>query len=139
MEVYYRSPNSLKGSITQASSNLYEFIFFLGHTSSVTDPRAGLGFSYGEVMGLIHQIWRQGYLKADFKAEQDRILAAIMRQQRDISEDQRPEFVDLNNEDDNSPLKETQPNNVSELQLLDPVTLGQENDQHIPRKPRTPK
>lgn len=139
LEVYYRSPNSQKGSITKVSPNLYEFLFFLGHTSTVTDPRAGLGFSYGEAMGLIHQIWRQGYLKADFKAEQDRILAAIMRQRRDISEDLRPEFVDINGEGNQSPLQEKQPDDVSELQLLDPVTLGQEIDPHVPRKPRTPK
>lgn len=139
LEVYYRSPSSQKGSITKASPTLYEFLFFLGHTSTVADPRAGLGFSYGETMGVIHQIWRQGYLKADFKAEQDRILAAIMRQRRDISEDLRPEFVDINSEGIDFPLEEKQLDDVSELQLLDPVTLGQENDQHVTRKPRSPK
>jgi len=126
LEVYYRSHNSQKGSITKASPTLYEFLYFLGHTSTVADPRAGLGFSYGETIGLIHQIWRQGYLKADFKAEQDRILAAILRQRRDTSEDLRPEFVEIINEGSQAPLEEILPDEVSELELLDPVTLGQE-------------
>ena len=35
--------------------------------------------TYGETVGALHQIWRQGYVTADFRAEQDRVLAAMRR------------------------------------------------------------
>jgi hypothetical protein len=47
------------------------------------------------VVGVLHQIWRQGYLEADFRPEQDRILAAILRQQRRGMVTERPEFEDV--------------------------------------------
>jgi hypothetical protein len=55
----------------------------------------GLGLSYSETIGALHQLWRQGYLKCDFKAEQDRILAAIIRSQKPDEAIDRPEFDTL--------------------------------------------
>ena len=51
----------------------------MGHRQTIESPDPGLDLSYSEVVGAVHQIWRQGYIKADFKAEQDRILAAIAK------------------------------------------------------------
>jgi hypothetical protein len=48
--------------------------------------------TYCETVGILQQIWRQQYIKADFKAEQDRILAAIMRQSQETTVVERPEF-----------------------------------------------
>ena len=97
-EVYYRAPDAAQGSINKADPQLTALIHFLGHTTSVQDPRPGLGLSYGQTVGLVHQIWRQGYLDADFKAEQDRILAAIIRQESETIVGQRPEFADADTE-----------------------------------------
>ena len=48
--------------------------------------------TYGETVGALHLLWRQGYLKSDFKAEQDRVLAAILRNKREDERYDRPEF-----------------------------------------------
>ncbi len=98
LEVYYRELEASQGSISKADPQLAKFLHFLGHATSVRDPRPGLGLGYGQTVGLVHQIWRQGYLDADFKAEQDRILAAIVRQESETIVGQRPEFADADTE-----------------------------------------
>ncbi len=92
IEVYYRLPDTNEGIIHRTNPKLAEFVEFLGHSTTVQRPLPGLGLSYSQVVGVLHQIWRQGYLKADFKAEQDRILAAIVRQERRDPVTERPEF-----------------------------------------------
>ena len=54
----------------------------------------GLVLQYGEVIGALHQLWSKGYIKCDFKAEQDRILAAILANQTEQERVRRPEFDD---------------------------------------------
>ena len=52
-----------------------------------------LGLSYAETVGAVHQIWKAKHLQgADFKAENDRILAAIIRQERQIEAPERSNF-----------------------------------------------
>ena len=93
LEVYYRPPGAQQGWTYQVSPGLTELVQLLGHTTVAEEPLPGLGFSYSQVVGVLHQIWRQGYLDADFRPEQDRILAAIIRQQRRGSVTERPEFT----------------------------------------------
>ena len=134
IEVYYRSQNDLTGYITLVKPELGELIHFLGHTTSVRDPRPGLGLDYGETVGLLHQIWRQGYLDADFKAEQDRLLLAIADQEAELEVNERPEFADadLQGQDtmfDTGDL-------TSDLDRLSPLTLPPSRDPGVPRTPK---
>lgn len=92
LQIFFRPSAEVKPEIQLTSARLAEFIPFLGHTTTVEKPFPGLGLSYGETIGAVHQIWRAGYLKSDFKAEQDRILAAILRSQREDEKVIRPEF-----------------------------------------------
>lgn len=94
IEVFYRPPGARQPMIETISANLDQFIEYLAHTSTATAPEPGLGLSYGHTIGAIYQIYSQGYIKADFKAEQDRILAAIMDFQRESTVKERPEFAD---------------------------------------------
>lgn len=94
VEVYYRPVDAIEGYVNRVEPRLDEFISFLGHTTTVEKPKPGLGLTYGETVGALHQIWRQKYIQADFKAEQDRILAAILMQQ-ETSTVERPEFEEL--------------------------------------------
>jgi flagellar basal body P-ring protein FlgI len=94
VEVYYRPPDATLGVTHLVDAQIPELVRFLGHTTSPDKPLPGLGFSYSEVVSVLHQIWRQGYLEADFRPEQDRILAAILRQQRRGMITERPEFSD---------------------------------------------
>ena len=92
LQVFFRQRPEVKPEIQLANPRLAEFIPFLGHTTSVERPLPGLGLSYGETIGAVHLLWRSGYLKCDFKAEQDRVLAAILRSQKDEELIERPEF-----------------------------------------------
>jgi hypothetical protein len=105
VEVYFRAPTADQGLITRVDPELKDFIAFLGHTTTIEEPAPGLGMSYGETVGALHQIWRQRSIKADFKAEQDRILAAILRQKEAAPVVERPEFTEsgLPDGDDTEP------------------------------------
>ncbi|MFM7133190.1 MAG: flagellar basal body P-ring protein FlgI [Planctomycetota bacterium] len=92
VQVFFRSSPEVRPEMLMADPILSEFIPFLGHKTTVEKPFPGLGLSYGETIGAIHQLWRAGYIKADFKAEQDRILAAILRSQKDEEQVIRPDF-----------------------------------------------
>ncbi len=84
---------------TASSPALPLFIDFLANRTTVEDQSPGLDLSYGQTVGALHQIWRQGFINADFKAEQDRILAAILRQERESDVPERPEFATTPTED----------------------------------------
>ncbi|MCZ6836262.1 MAG: flagellar basal body P-ring protein FlgI [Planctomycetota bacterium] len=98
LEVYYRPIKSQQGFISKVNPDLNEFIRFLGHTSTIERPEPGLGLSYGETVGLIYQICRSEYVKADFRAQQDRIQAAIAAIQEDEILLERPDFADSDND-----------------------------------------
>lgn len=96
IEVYYRvHPSDINAVIHRVPATLSDFVHFLGHTTTIERPAPGLGLSYSETVGALYQIWSQRYIKADFKAEQDRILAAIMRYEEESTVLERPEFSEL--------------------------------------------
>ena len=35
--------------------------------------------TYSEVVGVLHALWRREYVIADFKAQQDRVMAELRR------------------------------------------------------------
>ena len=99
VEVYYRAPNADQGVTFVTEADLERLIPFLGHTQTIERPAQGLGLSYNETVGVLYHIWRQKYFSADFKAEQDRILAAITRLRDESSIEERPEFTEARNPD----------------------------------------
>jgi len=92
VEVYYRPRHLLEGSTYWVKPRLSELVQVLGHTTVPDNPLPGLGLSYSEVVSVLYQMWRQDYLEADFRSEQDRVYAAILRQQRRELVAERPEF-----------------------------------------------
>ena len=92
LQVFYRPDTEGRPEVQLVDPRLSEFIPFLGHKTTVEKPYPGLGLSYGETIGAVHQLWRQSYIAADFKAEQDRILAAIIRSQKEEERTERPLF-----------------------------------------------
>ena len=117
VEVYYRDEDADRGIVHLVEPRLPDFIAFLGHKTTPEEPQAGLGFTYAQTVGAIHQIWRKGLIHADFKAEQDRILAAILDTQRDMDVAARPEFA---MEDLEAPIGATPSANLSDLQRVTP-------------------
>ncbi len=74
------------------SPSLPTFTMFLAHKSTPEAPAPGLDLTYSRTIGAIHALWRQQYLDADFKVEQDRLLAAIQRLTTETTYTPRPEF-----------------------------------------------
>ncbi|UCD75584.1 MAG: flagellar basal body P-ring protein FlgI [Phycisphaerales bacterium] len=103
VDVFYRqSPEDIRGVVLTADRNLAEFVRFLGHRTTIEQPAPGLGLSYGQTVGALYQIWSQNYIAADFKAEQDRILAAIVAQEARATVTERPEFSEPESESPDS-------------------------------------
>jgi hypothetical protein len=93
IELYYRKTDALEGEIHSVDPNISKLVRFLGHSSSPERPQPGLGLSYAETVGALHQIWKANHMEgADFKAENDRILAAIVRQERQAETPDRANF-----------------------------------------------
>lgn len=93
IEVFYRPRDDGPPMIDRVNPAVSEFVAYLGHRPSPESPEAGLGMSYSETIGALHEIWKAGYLgRTDFKAEQDRVLAAIIRREKEQTEFDRPEF-----------------------------------------------
>jgi hypothetical protein len=94
VEVYYRENENAPPVIATAKPELREFVEFLGHQPDIEHPEPGLGLSYGETIGALYHLWRQGHIKADFKNERDRVLAAIREAEESERVVDRPEFSD---------------------------------------------
>ncbi len=94
LQVFWRPGEAAPPEVETADAKLMELIPFLGHTTTIEKPTPGIGLSYSETIGALHQLWRAGYIPGDFKAEQDRILAAIIRAQKPDESVERPEFDD---------------------------------------------
>lgn len=91
LDVFWQAPD---GGVLreQVRPELVEFTRFLGHRATPEYPSPGLNMSYSEAIGTLHRIWKDGYFKGDFKVEQDRILAELLRTEEGDAEDARPEF-----------------------------------------------
>ena len=90
--VFFRSDGAERPRIEQTKPESHEFIAFLARTPSPTIGSAGLDLSYGETLGVIYELARAQNLGSDFRGEQDRILADIMRQDRETETTERPDF-----------------------------------------------
>ena len=130
LQVYFRQRPEVKPEIQLANPRLAEFIPFLGHTTSVEKPLPGLGLSYGETIGAVHQLWRAGYIKSDFKAEQDRVLAAILRSQKDEEQVSRPDF---DPEKTVAPSNPAAPSDLATVEPPPPVEVPVPGRDTVPR------
>ena len=93
VDVRYHNEDSGQTSHHKITTSLPNFTMFLAHHSTPEEPAPGLDLSYSRTIGAIHELWRQEYLNADFKVEQDRLLAVIQRLTNDMTFTPRPDFV----------------------------------------------
>ncbi|MCH2133255.1 MAG: flagellar basal body P-ring protein FlgI [Phycisphaerales bacterium] len=92
LELYYRPQEASSGRVYTVDRNVAALTRFLAHKPTPEDPRPGLGLSYAQTVGAIHRIWRKRFIDADFKVEQDRILAEIRRAGQIDDYEVRPDF-----------------------------------------------
>ena len=72
-------------------------------------------------------LWREGYLASDFKAEQDRVLAAILRAQRAEESPERAEF------DADLPMVDEDEDGISDDPLPNPLEAPRKGGDTVPR------
>jgi hypothetical protein len=102
VEVRHRDTFGRTSMHTNISPDLPTFTLFLAHLTTPEAPAPGLNLTYSRTIGAIHSLWRQQYLDADFKVEQDRLLAAIRRLTSETTYTARPEFSETPNVQENS-------------------------------------
>ena len=92
LEVLYRNPETGTTFRERVTTDLPAFVVFLSHQTTPESPSPGLNLTYSRTIGALHELWRQQYLAADFKVEQDRLLATIQRLTTEYTYTARPEF-----------------------------------------------
>ena len=101
IDVRYQSKDQRGTIIEETSPSLPEFIYFLAHNPIPESTANGLNLTYSRTVGVLHSLWREEYLigeddkTVDFKAQQDRLLAAIDRLTSNTVVVQRQNFDDL--------------------------------------------
>ncbi|TVQ32660.1 MAG: hypothetical protein EA376_04665 [Phycisphaeraceae bacterium] len=113
IRVYYldhRSGRSTRGTI---GPEVKDLIRFLSHRQTPENPAPGLDLSYSEVVGALHEIWKDGAINADFVAEQDKLAAELLRSATDPALEERPEFSDPEDADDERMSGALDPNRPS--------------------------
>ncbi len=91
MEILYRISDASPAAIDEVSRTVSELTRYLGHLPSAEGPSPGIGLSFSETISALHELWKAGAITCDFKAEQDRILAAMSRITPDTT-GERPMF-----------------------------------------------
>ena len=134
IEVFYRASDGLSPMTDFVQPKVAEVARFLGHTTTVDRPAPGVGMSYSETIGALHEIWKKGYIKADFKAEQDRILASIVKADEDKPRDARPEY-----EDEEEPEEAPTAGAVRPTIAADPLKPAAGLDTQAPRRDTVPR
>tara|TARA_B100000959_G_C14990125_1_gene627496 strand:+ start:279 stop:2150 length:1872 start_codon:yes stop_codon:yes gene_type:complete len=119
IDVRYRDEGRQRTVHETVTSDLPTFTMFLAHLPTPEEPAAGLDLSYSRTLGAIHALWRQDYINADFKVEQDRLLATIQRLTSETTYIHRPDFSeaeDVPPEEENTRFMQSDPPVVAEEQ-----------------------
>ncbi len=95
LEIFYRPAPGAPAELYESTTRVRDLIVRLGRERSFESPDPGLGLTYAEVLGALYELRREGTLAADFKAEQDRVQAAIARALSEAPErGLRPDFAE---------------------------------------------
>jgi len=92
LRIYYRDYKSEQVVTAPVPTDLPRFIEFLAHTPTPEDPSPGLGLSYSQVVGALHELWKADAFDAMFVAEQDKAAAELIRALTPTDVGERPEF-----------------------------------------------
>lgn len=90
--LFFRPSPEERARVEKAPAEVPALIQFLARPSAPNVGLPGLDLRYGEIIAVLYELSRTGDLGAELRAEQDRILAEIMRQDDASEPDERPEF-----------------------------------------------
>jgi hypothetical protein len=91
IRIYYRDYKTDVVTKHTMLPDLAEFIRFLAHESTPSDPHPGLGLEYSEVVGALYAIHQARGMDATFTTERDKLLAQILEAQAGAELSERPE------------------------------------------------
>jgi hypothetical protein len=91
IEIFHRNDPSDQAIINRIDPDLRDVILLLAHEPTIEDPNPGLDLTYSQVVGVLHALWKEQYVDADFKAQQDRVLAELRRGAIGTERQARPE------------------------------------------------
>lgn len=86
-----RTGEATKGAVEPSLALLTEY---LGRETTASDPRAGLGMTYSEVVGTLYSLQKSGATTAAFATEQDRLMSELLSAQQASRVKDRPETAD---------------------------------------------
>lgn len=139
LEVFYRERPDLPAVVDRAKPDMSSLIGYFARRPTPDRPETGLNFSYSETVSALHELWRLKYVDCDFRAEQDRILAEVLRDDQ-REKDLRPEF----RPDGDTPNEEEAPKSLSEVGAsrtsgLEGASVGSGLDAAKPRRDTVPR
>ncbi len=91
IRVYYRDYKEERVVTNVVKTDLVEFVRFLAHTPTPSDPNPGLAMTYSEVVGALYAIHQAKGTEAVFSTERDKLLAEILEAQAGTILSERPE------------------------------------------------
>ena len=92
VQIFYRATPTTNPTIDNVPSKIAALTSFMARPQGPRGADAGIALSYSETINALHSLWTSGYIAGDFKGEQDRLLAAILKEENRASPIDRPEF-----------------------------------------------
>ena len=140
LEVFYRERPETPAVVDRVKPDMSSMVSYFARRPTPDRPESGLNFTYSETIGALHALWRLKYIDCDFRAEQDRILAEVLRDDKG-EKDLRPEFTA---EDGDSDSDEVGPRSISEIGAsrgsdLETASVGSGLDAAKARKDTVPR
>lgn len=124
IQIFYRATPSTNPTIDNVPANISALTSFMARPQGLRGVDAGLALTYSETINALHSLWSSGYIQGDFKGEQDRLLAAILKEEKRATPIERPEFpseADIVDSSSTAPSEKTPTQLDSKPKMMDTV------------------
>ena len=91
VNVFYQRPGQAEGRTFVVPARLSELVYLLAHKPTIRSPLDGLDLSYGQVVGVVHRLCKEGAIPSEIHFQINPIASAIAQAQADESQGARPE------------------------------------------------
>ncbi len=87
IRLYFRDLRTGRVVTQEVDPSIEKLLALMAHDQTADDPRPGLGLSYAECVGALHQLFEHNAVAAAFSTEQNRLIAELTRsaQQEEIT------------------------------------------------------
>jgi hypothetical protein len=138
LEVFHRDRPELPPVIDRVKPGVADLVSYFARRPTPDRPEAGINLTYSQTISALHELWRLKYIPCDFRAEQDRILADVLRDDR-TEKDTRPEFRSGDGEDEDDAPKSVSEVGASRPAGLESASVGAGLDAAKPKRDTVPR